>query len=221
MRSGRPLRADAVRNRELLLRTAREVFSKRGLDATLDEIARQAGVGIGTVYRRFPSKEALIEALFEDQLDRMFALATTYLERVDTWDGFVSVMQAFTAEMAADRGLREVLLANTFGRDHLARARERFVPAMDAIVHRAQAAGVLRADIRPTDVPMIEAMLGGVEVFAQRVRPDLYQRYLTIILDGLRARPGLTPLPQPALTTTEFDKITTPGLSDRHHTGAG
>ncbi|MGW0436675.1 TetR/AcrR family transcriptional regulator [Micromonospora sp. NPDC003197] len=207
-RPARPLRSDAARNRELLLKAAREIFARRGLDVTLDEIARHAGVGVGTMYRRFPNKEALVEALFEDQLDRMVNLATEAIDQVDTWEGFVAMFQALTAQMAADRGLREVLLHNTYGHDRLGRVRERFVPAMDAIVRCAQEAGVLRPDMAPTDLPMIEAMLGGVEIFAQRVRPDLYQRYLALILDGLRARPGLSPLPAPALSIAEFDALT-------------
>ncbi|WP_045742708.1 TetR/AcrR family transcriptional regulator [Actinoplanes rectilineatus] len=203
----RPLRADAARNRELLLRAAREMFAQRGLDVTLDEIARHAGVGVGTVYRRFANKEELVEALFDDQLDRMIALAEESLARADTWDGFAEMFRRFSALMAADHGLREVLLHNTYGHDRVARIRERFVPAMDAVVRRAQQAGVLRPDVEPTDLPIIETMLGGVEAFAQPVRPELYRRYLTIILDGMRARPGLTALPVAALTAEQFDEL--------------
>ncbi|GAA1611853.1 TetR/AcrR family transcriptional regulator [Actinoplanes couchii] len=204
----RPLRADAARNRELLLQAAREVFARRGLDVTLDEIARHAGVGVGTAYRRFANKEALVEALFEDQLDRMVHFATSSLHRVDTWDGFVGMVTAFSEQMAADRGLREVVFRNYGRDDRMAQIRERFVPAMEAVVRRAQDAGVLRPDAAPTDLPIIEMMLGVVDVFAEPVRSGLYPRYLTLILDGLRARPGLTPLPVPALTHDEFDRLT-------------
>ncbi|HWS37681.1 MAG TPA: helix-turn-helix domain-containing protein [Actinoplanes sp.] len=204
----RPLRADAARNRELLLLSARELFAKRGLDVTLDEIARNAGVGVGTAYRRFANKDALIEALFEDQLDRMVRLATESLDKVGTWDGFVEAIGSFTAQMVADRGLRDVVFRNYGRGDRIAKLRERFVPTMEAVVRRAQEAGVLRADAAPTDLPIIEIMIGVVDVFAEPVRAGLYPRYLTLILDGLRARPGLTPLPVPALTNDEFDRLT-------------
>lgn len=204
----RPLRADAARNRELLLLSARELFARRGLDVTLDEIARNAGVGVGTAYRRFANKDALIEALFEDQLDRMVRLATESLDKVGTWDGFVEAIGSFTAQMAADRGLRDVVFRNYGRGDRIAKLRERFVPTMEAVVRRAQEAGVLRADAAPTDLPIIEIMIGVVDVFAEPVRAGLYPRYLTLILDGLRARPGLTPLPVPALTNDEFDRLT-------------
>lgn len=204
----RPLRADAARNRELLLRSARELFARRGLDVTLDEIARNAGVGVGTAYRRFANKDELIGALFEDQLDRMVRLATASLDTVVTWDGFVEAIASFTAQMAADRGLRDVVFRNYSRGDRIAKVRERFVPTMEAVVRRAQEAGVLRADAAATDLPIIEIMMGVVEVYAEPVRADLYPRYLTLILDGLRERPGLTPLPVPALTSEEFDRLT-------------
>src|ERR1043166_6338645 len=87
----RPLRVDAARNRERILAAASEVFADRGLDVSLDDIARHAGVGVGTVYRRFPTKEALIEALFDSHLAQLEALAENAVSYADSWDGLVAL----------------------------------------------------------------------------------------------------------------------------------
>ena len=108
MATARPLRADAERNRARILAAAAEVFAERGLDASLDDIAAHAGVGVGTVYRRFPDKDALIDALFEDKIDRAVALADTALEIEDPWEAFTSVLWRGAETMAGDRALSEV-----------------------------------------------------------------------------------------------------------------
>src|SRR3954471_19846352 len=90
---GRPLRADAERNRRRILAAAREVFARRGLDAGLDEIARHAGVGTGTVYRRFPDKNKLVEALFEERLDQVLACAQRAAEHPDPWEGLTTALE--------------------------------------------------------------------------------------------------------------------------------
>src|SRR6187551_3752942 len=104
---GRPLRADAERNRRRILVAAAEVFAKRGLDAGLDEIARHAGVGTGTVYRRFPDKALLIDALFESRIDSLLEVARTALARPDAWDGLVHFLEKSIEMQQADRGLKE------------------------------------------------------------------------------------------------------------------
>src|ERR1041385_4532422 len=106
----RPLRAAAVRNRERILAAAADVFADRGLDVSLDDVARHAGVGVGTVYRRFPGKEALAEALFHDRLDGLVALAGHALARPDAWEGLVWFLEQAGALLATDRGMRQVLM---------------------------------------------------------------------------------------------------------------
>src|ERR1051325_8125083 len=100
----RPLRRDAERNRQRILEAASEVFNERGLEVSLDEIARHAGVGVGTVYRRFRSKEELVEALFMDRLDTVAAVADEALSTPDPWTGLVSFMEQMAGIMAGDTG---------------------------------------------------------------------------------------------------------------------
>src|SRR3954454_7533369 len=119
----RPLRADAERNRQRIIAAAASVFAERGLDVSLDEIAHAAGVGIGTVYRRFPDKDALIDALFEAKIDRAVALADTALEIEDPWEGFTTFMRGMCRMQAEDRGFKEALLVGDRGRERVAGAR--------------------------------------------------------------------------------------------------
>jgi AcrR family transcriptional regulator len=109
----RPLRRDAERNRQRILTAAAEVFTQRGLEASLDDIARHAGVGVGTVYRRFRTKEELVEALFTARLDQVEAFAGQALAAPDPWSGLVSFMEHLTEVMAGDLGLRQMLMFAT------------------------------------------------------------------------------------------------------------
>jgi len=188
----RPLRKDAERNRRRILDAAREVFAEHGLDAGLDQIARHAGLGVGTVYRRFPDKEGLIDALFEERIAAVAALAEQAAAHEDPWQGLVLFFERCLAEQAADRGFKQLLLGGTHGRDRVAEGRARIAPPLRTLVARAQAAGVLRDDVTAPDLPMIQLMLAGVMDASRGVDPDLWHRYLELFLDGLR--PGRAPL---------------------------
>ena len=189
--NGRRLRKDAERNRQKILAAAGEVFTERGLQATLDDVARQAGVGVGTVYRRFPDKEALVEALFTERLDTLVGYAEQGLAEPDPWTGLVFLLEHAATVIAGDRGLRQILMFATYGRDRVDQARQRLLPVVLKLVQRAQEAGQVRADLRPTDVPLIEFMLSMAAEYAGQVRPELWRRYLALILDALRpARTG-------------------------------
>jgi AcrR family transcriptional regulator len=204
----RPLRKDAERNRQRVMQAAREVFAERGLTASLDDIAHHADVGVGTVYRRFPDKEALIDALFEEALERFVASTQEALENPDPWGGLVQFFEGAVGMQAADRGLKEILLSSGRGQQRVAGMRARIVPMVTELVRRAKAAGVLRADVTHHDVPLINMMLGTVADAARDSDPDLWRRYLTIILDGLRADcPGPSPLPTGALGDAELDCV--------------
>jgi AcrR family transcriptional regulator len=201
----RPLRRDAERNRQRILRAASEVFTTRGLHATLDDVARQAGVGVGTVYRRFPDKEALVDALFEDKLQALVTEAERALEAQDSWTGLVTLLERAGAMLTGDRGLLEILMYATYGQDRVSRARARMQPVVTRVVERAQRDGKLRADIRPTDVPVIEFMLTTAAEYAGQAQPEIWRRYLTLIVDGLRpTRAETTPLPAEALTPEDM-----------------
>jgi len=202
----RPLRRDAELNRQRILRAAAEIFTEQGLEATLDDVARQAGVGVGTVYRRFPDKEALADALFTDRLDALVALAEDALADPDEWGSLVSFLEQAGALLAADRGLRQLFMFATYGYDRVGQARARMQPLVSTLVSRAQAAGAVRADLCPTDVPLIEFMLAGVAEYTRNARPQVWRRYLALLLDGLRPeRAGPGTLPEPALTPDEFE----------------
>jgi len=203
----RPLRRDAERNRQRILMAAAEVFNERGLEVSLDEIARHAGVGVGTVYRRFRTKDELIEALFMDRLDMVAALGEEAFAAPDPWSGLVSFMERMAEIMAGNLGLRQMLMLGTYGRDLVAVARQRNAPMIERLVERAQAAGQLRADIRQTDIPFIVFVLTEATQLSRAVNPEIWRRYLTLILDGMRpAREGVTPLPVPAMLPEEMEK---------------
>jgi AcrR family transcriptional regulator len=202
----RPLRRDAERNRRRILQAAGEVFAERGLGVTMDDIAERADVGVGTVYRRFPDKELLVEALFEDRIEELVSLAQQALAEADPWEALVGFLERGQALQATNRGLKELLLSTRYGRERVACVRERIAPLADALVERAQASGQLRPDVEGTDLPLIQVMLGGIVDFTRDVDPDTWRRVFAIIVDGLRAREPLTPLEAPALQSDQVDR---------------
>ncbi|HEV2257674.1 MAG TPA: helix-turn-helix domain-containing protein [Streptosporangiaceae bacterium] len=213
----RPLRRDAARNRQRVLKAASEVFTERGLDVSLDEVARHAGVGVGTVYRRFRTKEDLVEALFVERIDAVAALAEEAAEAPDPWSGLASFLEEAAEMLAGDSGLRQLLRYATYGGDRIWYARQRNAPRVTRLVERVQAAGQLRSDLRPTDIPFILFILTEAAQFARGVSPEIWRRYLTLVLDGLRPeREGVTPLPVPALRPDEMEMIMRQSVP-RHH----
>lgn len=204
--ASRPLRRDAERNRQRILRAAAAEFGERGLDVTLDDVAKRAGVGVGTVYRRFPDKEALVHVLFTDHIDAMVAVAKEACAAPDPWAALVSFLTYSAAALGGDLGLRQLMMFATYGNDRVSYAREQMRPVVGELITRAQEAGSLRADFSTTDVPMILFMLASAAQYAGPVQPRLWERYLTMIIDGLRpSREGTTPLPRPALDAQEME----------------
>lgn len=192
-----PLRRDAQRNRQLVLEAAREVFARHGLGASLDDIARHAGVGVGTVYRRFPDKEALIEDLFEVSVGQIIDVVEHALTLPSGWDGMVHFLHRVSALQAGDRGLRETALSTGYGRSRVAALRARVDLGLRRLVARAKAEGTLRAEITANDVPLVLFMVGNVAQNARGIRPDLTRRYLDLIIDGMRNRADGTRLDDP------------------------
>jgi AcrR family transcriptional regulator len=199
----RPQRKDAARNHELLLEAGREVFAERGLNASLDEIAHRAGLGVGTAYRHFANKQEVAEALFEQAIEKIVGEAERALSIEDPWEAFVSFFHAAATSQAKDRGLHEVLVG-VYPTERLDRVRDQLVGAIDELFARAQKAGVLRADAVPTDAGVLFAMLGVVYDMSSKTAPELWCRYFALILDGLRATDA-APMPGPALTTDELE----------------
>lgn len=204
------LRRDAARNRERLLEAARELFAQRGLGVTLNDIARHAGVGVGTAYRRFANKEEVIDALFEEGLQDIAALATECLAQPDPWAGLVTFLERSLEMQFGDQGLNQIMNDNTLGHDRVADARDRIAPLIEQLVERARTAGAVRADLDQSDLVFIQLGLSAIMQSTRAISPDLYRRYLTLFLDGIRAdRPGLTPLPTAALSPFDTHRAMT------------
>jgi AcrR family transcriptional regulator len=195
----RPLRRDARENRERILVAAHEAFAELGLDAGVEEIAFRAGVGMGTLYRRFPTKDALIDAVFEGHLDRLAGSAEAALEEPDPWQGLLGYLAGVVRLQSSDRGFSEVLGAHLRSEQLLTRARTRIRPLVEELVLRAQAAGSLRPDVAYEDISVILWTTGRVVDATRDVEPQFWQRYLALVVDGLRTE-SASPLPRPPLT---------------------
>jgi AcrR family transcriptional regulator len=190
----KPLRADARRNREKVLEAARAVFADQGREAQMDDVARRAGVGVGTVYRHFPTKEALIEALITESFQAIADEAERSLEIEDPWEAFTSLLWTGAEIMAGDRALSEVFAAMPAGVEQRMPGAERLTESVGKVLERAQQAGELRPDLVIEDIPMLMCGIGSA---TKKEHPcaEAWRRHLMIVLDGLRARPGGEPLP--------------------------
>jgi len=189
----RPLRADARRNRERVLAAAEEVFSEAGLRAQIDEVARRAGVGVGTVCRNFPTKEALVEAVLASRYESLLLAATEALENDDAAVAFESFFVALADFQAGHRALAEQM-ATEIEITTDDRKRDALLRAVSELVTRAQAAGAVRDDIGAGDVAMLFSGIGHATAVAGDLRAVLHERYVRLILDGLRPLDA-TPLP--------------------------
>jgi AcrR family transcriptional regulator len=194
--ASRPLRKDAARNRELLLGAAREVFAERGLEASLDDIAHRAGVGVGTAYRHFANKYELAHAIFAEAIDRVVALAERGAESPDPWTGIVTFLEGTAVMQTADRGLREVLMG-VHDTAKMEQVHDRFSGPMRTMVERAKQAGQIRPDVDVTDLGIVLVMLCTVADIMGDASPDLWRRYLPMLLDGLRSGSDLPVPPVP------------------------
>lgn len=194
------LRKDAERNRRRIIEAARELCATRGLEATLNEVAHHAGLGVGTVYRRFPTKEALFEAIFLDGIDQLVTLAEAALEAEDSWEGFTGFVWAMCELTATDRGLREIAFSRTHCGNRVDAGRTQLEPRISKLVERAKRDGYLRPELSSTDMPLCGLMTGAVSEYAADVAPDLWRRYVSILLQGMRCQPGQERLAVDALS---------------------
>ncbi|GAA4933927.1 TetR/AcrR family transcriptional regulator [Actinoplanes utahensis] len=181
------LRADARRNRAALLAAAREVFAEQGLDASLDEIARRAGVGNATLYRRFPSRRHLIAEVFASHMTAAVHLAEQALEHPDPWAAFVGYLTRVCELQATDRGLAELLATSAFDDDErLAALRTAAQRRAVDVLTRAQRAGRLRADFTGQDFALL--MMANAGVAQHSPDPHAWRRQLTLVISGLGTR---------------------------------
>lgn len=201
----RGLRKDAERNRQRVLEAARELFAVRGMEATLNDVAHHANVGVGTVYRRFATKEDLVDAIFEDGIEQLVALAEEALRHEDSWDGFVWFAEHMCELTATDRGLREMVYSKAYGGYGVECARDRLVPHMSKLIERVRDDGHLRPDIEHTDMPIMGLLAGTVSEWAGHVEPELWRRYVALLLEGMRNRDDRHPLGVDALAGDQMD----------------
>jgi AcrR family transcriptional regulator len=204
------LRSDARRNRQRLLDAAGEVLREQGLDAPLDEIARRAGVGNATLYRHFPSREALCEAVFAEAGAALEQIRARVLRIEDPWTALVAHFEAVCGLLATDQGLSELLAQGMPRSPVLNDLRARGDELLQTLLERAQRAGVVRPDVVLTDVVLALCSLAGAVPAIEAVAPGAWRRQLAITLDGLRRRaePGAgSPLPTPALTYDQLLEV--------------
>jgi AcrR family transcriptional regulator len=180
----RPLRADAQRNRERLLEAAVRAFSHDGPDVTLDSIAKDAGVGIGTLYRHFPTREALVDAAYQNELARLCDGVTELLATLPPDVAARTWMDRFIDYMTTKRGMADALGAViASGGNPYAHSKDRLMTAIAALLDAGVEAGTIRSDIGPLD---ILAWLGGVSMMGEFVTRDVAGRMLNLLMDGLR-----------------------------------
>ncbi|MGV0741704.1 TetR/AcrR family transcriptional regulator [Mycolicibacterium sp. XJ870] len=201
----RGLRKDAERNRQRVLDAARELFAEKGLEATLNDVAHHANVGVGTVYRRFATKEELLDAIFEDGIDQVVALAESALQNEDSWNGFVWFVEQLCELTATDRGLREMVYSKAYGGCGVESSRLRLVPSISKLVERARDDGYLRPDVEHTDMPILGLLAGTVSEWAGHVKPELWRRYVALLLEGMRHHEGQERLQVDALEEGQMD----------------
>lgn len=185
----RPLRADARRNREKVVAAASAAFAETGLEAQVEDIARRAGVGVGTVYRHFPTKEALVEALAEQHFERLAdTMEAALKEQGDPWHIFAAAIWTSSTAAVGDIAWCEIMGGRPSAVGTASRGRQRLAVATATLIARAQEAGVMRQDATVDDIRTIMCGFGHV-VAAQHAGAELdWKRYLEIALDGLRAR---------------------------------
>ncbi|MGI5456411.1 TetR/AcrR family transcriptional regulator [Streptomyces sp. CA-249302] len=189
-----PLRRDARRNRGLLVAAAHEVFAELGLEAPFDVIARRAGVGNATLYRHFPTRAALVDAVFRDQLGGTTAAGELARTAPDAWTGLNVYLRAVFGTLAADRGTNDLMTTRIQGVEALDSVHAHNRRTLEILLERGREEGTVRADVSTEDVLFGLAALGrAVPALTAATTPDAWQRPLALFLDSLRRAP--VPLP--------------------------
>lgn len=196
----RRLRTDAERNRSRIIDAATAAFARRGLDVPLEQVAEGAGVGIGTVYRRFGGRDGLIGACFERRLAEYAAAAEDALGAADGWTGFRQYVERVCAMQAADRGLADMLNRSLPNAKSLEAHRTRGYELSMRLIKRAQDEGAMRPDVVAEDLALLFMANAGVIDVTSGAAPDAWRRFVAIFLDGLRAG-GAEPVPLPRAPT--------------------
>ena len=202
----RPLRKDAARNRSALLAAAKDVFAAEGIDVRVEEIARHAGLGVGTLYRHFPTKDALVLAIFEERLEEFERIAAAALEGPDAAGAVRRFLEGAVEVQARDRAFKDVVAARLRVSGHVSPARVRLTATLAKAVRSARAAGGLRADVTAQDVLLLLLATGRIVEATETTAPGLWRRYVALFLDGL-APEGATRLPRPSLSAAALEQL--------------
>jgi AcrR family transcriptional regulator len=187
----RPLRADARRNRDRVLEVAQQVFASEGLAVPIDEIARRAGLGVGTLYRHFPTKDALFEAIVVGRMEQLVEQAREGARAADPGGAFFGFLERMVEEGSAKKDFLTALAGTGVDLQRIAAIKQRMKRAVAVLVERAQGAGDVRADVSAGDVlTLVMGTVGAAD--RHGAGPAERRRLLRIICDGLRARPSGT-----------------------------
>jgi AcrR family transcriptional regulator len=196
----RALRTDALGNRNRIVEVAREMFAARGLDVTMREIARCAGVGAATLYRRFPTREALITEVFAGQMAACVAAVDDALANPDPWRGFCVVIEKAFAMQAVDRGFTGAFLSAVSDDGGFARDLDRNARGFAELTRRAKESGRLRADFAAGDLRLLLMANAGIVANSPGTAPAASRRLVALLLQSLRAHPADPPEPLPPVT---------------------
>jgi AcrR family transcriptional regulator len=196
-----PLRRDARLNRERIVEVAHELFARRGLDVPMAAVARHAGVGMATLYRRFPTKEALVGEVFSHQFATCLSVVDDALDDPDPWRGFVTVVEKVGEMQACDRGFSAAVATAFPGATDIAEERERALARLVELVDRAKAAGKLRADFALSDLELVLMANDGVTADAPAATRVASRRLVAYLLNSFRAEHAGEALPPPAPLT--------------------
>jgi AcrR family transcriptional regulator len=212
------LRQDAQRNRERILEAARETFKEQGLDASLEEIARRARVGIATLYRRFPTRDALIEEVFVDGIRSFEQLAEEALQIDDAWTAFSTFIEQMCERQAENWGLKDLMCMRFPDSKLMEGKRKRARTTVQRLLARAQAEGAVRADVTPEDMEFVFWSNGRIVEATREVAPNAWRRNLALMLDAFRAE-NAHALPGRALTDRELHRSMS-GLRPERRSGS-
>ncbi|MFE9400433.1 TetR/AcrR family transcriptional regulator [Streptomyces sp. NPDC006530] len=201
-----PLRSDARRNRDLLVAAARELFAEQGLNVPLDEIAKRAGVGNATLYRRFPARGDLVEAVFHEDLTAVMASGEEARLARDAWGALTAYLEGVCALLARDRGVGDLMTTGIEGAPTLDAIHAHNHATVSELMRRAAQAGELRTDVVAEDLLFALSALGTSLPAVEAIRPGSWRRPLALLLDGFRAE-AQRPLPELPLTPAETDRV--------------
>ncbi len=209
------MRSDVERNRGRILAAARTVFGRDGLSASMASVARETGVGIATVFRHFPTKEALVAAVFTDRMDAYADAVATALDDPDPWHGFTGYIEAACAMQAADNGFADVLTMTFPTAKAMEKRRNEAYEGMVELIGRAKATGRLRQDFDPSDLVLLHMANLGVVNACGDAAPDAWRRVVALMIQSFEA-PARAPFPPRPRTTTSTGPCSAPCLSRRH-----